>query len=388
MKERNTNDNGKVPRNVIFLGLTSFLNDISGEMIKAAVPSYIRTVLGISPILSGFMMGIVESLSSTTKVIFGRTSDRMKRRKPFAVAGYVTSAVSRVLLALTSTWTWFLGLRVMDALGKGIRTAPRDALIAESGGRTGRSFGLHRMMDTMGAVVGPIIGLVIIHHFGGTPSIQTYHRIFAISFIPAVLAVMVITLAVKDTKKVLLQQRRRGNLNRRVAAFLVVVGIAAMGRYSYAFTLWRVQALGYSLTMSMAFYTLLNAVYASLAYPFGIYSDRIGKRPLIAAGFGAGAVAAVLFAASWNLATLMIAFAAYGVFMALDDTIPRAYMADMGEASRGTVIGAYHTVKGSILFPASLLCGIIWNYVSLSAAFVYAAIMNVLAILTFLLLMC
>ncbi|NPA48198.1 MAG: MFS transporter [Thermococci archaeon] len=376
----------KVPKNVVFLGLTSFLNDTSSEMIKPIIPSYLRVILGVSPTLGGLIMGLVESLSSLTRVIFGRASDRAGRRKVFAIAGYSMSTVSRALLALTSSWIWFLGVRIMDSLGKGVRTAPRDALIAESGGKTGRSFGFHRMMDTMGAVVGPVIGLLLLRHLGKNPTITTYHTIFLISVIPASLAVAVIALTVREVGGERGGDRDGNGLSREAKTFLLIAGIAALGRYSYAFTLWKVQALGYSLIVGTFLYTLLNVVYASLAYPFGLYSDRIGKRPLIAVGFGVGAITALLFAVSWNLATLLIAFVAYGVFMALDDTIPRAYMTDVSP-SRGTAVGAYHTVRGTLLFPASLICGVIWSSVSLPAAFVYAAAMNVIAMLTFLFLM-
>ncbi len=392
----------KVPRNVLFLGVTSFLNDTSNEMINPLFPSYLRDVLGVSPILSGLVMGLVESLSSLTRVVFGCVSDRAGRRKVFAVFGYTISTISKGLLTATSSWPGFLAMRVVDRLGKGVRTAPRDALIAESGGSTGRSFGFHRMMDTLGAVVGPVVGLILLRSMGGTPSLETYHTIFLISVVPASLSVVVVTLAVRDvrigggsrdegkgrgkgtSRSPNMNKMRR--MNGEILAFLVVSGIASLGRYSYAFTLWKVTALGYSIVAGIILYALFNMVYALLSYPIGLYSDKIGKQPVVTAGFGMGALTSILFATAGNTLTLVMAFASYGAFMAVEDTVPRAYLADLAGLRKGTLLGTYHTIRGSLLFPASLICGLLWSFISLPAAFIYGAVMNAFAMLTFLLL--
>ena len=372
--------------NVFLLGIVSFLNDMSSEMIMPVMPSYLMEVLDAGKLLSGSVMGAIESMSSLFKVAFGYVSDRFRKRKAFVLAGYALSTFAKGALALTRYWWDFLALRALDRIGKGIRTAPRDALIAESTekGKTGKSFGFHRMMDTLGAVAGPLVAIALIELLKSLPKETMYRYVFAISAVPGAISLFVIVLFVKDRggevrKKIKGISTLR---NRSLQMFLAVVALGALGRYSYAFTMWKAQELGYTVVQSIAFYALFNLIYALSAYPIGVYSDTFGKKRIITLGFGVAALAALAFAYARDFYTLILAFVLYGIYIAIEDTIPRAYMADLAkEYEKGTIIGAYHTVFGIFVFPASVIAGWLWQSHSLTYAFTFAAGMNLLAML-------
>jgi MFS family permease len=373
-----------INRNVFFLGLVSFLNDMSSEMIIPIVPAYLLNVLEIGKIASGSIMGLIESSSSLFKVFFGYLSDKFKRRKLFVTLGYLISNVSKGALAFTHFWWDFLALRISDRVGKGIRTAPRDALIADSSKKeeSGKSFGFHRMMDTLGAVAGPITAMGLLALMSSYPPELTYRLIFLISAIPGFIGVLLVIFLIRDRgwgvkRKI---ERISALKSRNLRLFLIVVAIGALGRYSYAFTLWKAEELSYSILHSLGFYAIFNAIYALSAYPVGYYSDKIGKRLMITLGFGVATLASMLFAYAQNFATLLLGFIFYGVYMGIEDTVPRAYMADLAEEfERGTVIGAYHTVFGVFVLPASIIVGYLWQISSLQLGFLYSAFMNFLA---------
>ena len=367
--------------NVFLLGIVSFLNDMSSEMITPIMPSYLMEVLGTGKLLGGSVMGAIESMSSLFKVAFGYVSDSFRKRKAFVFAGYALSTLAKGALAFTRHWWDFLLLRAVDRIGKGVRTAPRDALIAESSekGKTGKSFGFHRMMDTLGAVAGPLVAIGLIELLKNLPAETAYRYIFLLSAVPGAISLLVIILLVKDRggevkKKIKGISTLR---DRNLQLFLAVVAIGALGRYSYAFTMWKAQELGYSVVQSMAFYALFNLIYALSAYPLGVYSDTFGKKRMITLGFGVAALAALAFAYAKDFYTLIAAFVLYGIYIAIEDTVPRAYMADLArEYEKGTIIGAYHTVFGIFVFPASVIAGFLWQSYSLGLAFKFAALMN------------
>ncbi len=371
--------------NVFLLGIVSFLNDMSSEMIMPVIPSYLMEVLNAGKLLSGSVIGAIESMSSLFKVAFGYVSDRFRRRKAFVLAGYTLSTLAKGALAFTRYWWDFLLLRALDRIGKGIRTAPRDALIAESSerGKTGKSFGFHRMMDTLGAVTGPLVAIALIELLKGFPRETMYRYVFLLSVIPGILSLFVIVLFVKD-KGGEVKKKIKGISSlkdRNLQVFLAVVAIGALGRYSYAFTMWKAQELGYSVVQSIAFYALFNLIYALSAYPIGTYSDSFGKKRVITVGFGIASLAALTFAYATDFYMLIIGFVLYGLYIAIEDTIPRAYMADLArEYERGTIIGAYHTVFGVFVFPASVIAGWLWQSYSLTYSFLFSAIMNAIAL--------
>ena len=371
--------------NVFLLGIVSFLNDMSSEMIAPIVPSYLLEVLDAGKLLSGSVMGAIESMSSLFKVAFGYVSDHFRKRKAFVFAGYALSTLAKGALAFTRHWWDFLTLRALDRIGKGIRTAPRDALIAESTekGKTGKSFGFHRMMDTLGAVAGPLVAIALIELLKGLPKETMYRYIFLLSAIPGLLSLFVIVLFVKDRGSEVRKKIKGISTlrDKNLQLFLAVVAIGALGRYSYAFTMWKAQELGYTVVQSIAFYALFNLIYALSAYPIGAYSDGFGKKRMITIGFGIAALAALAFAYARDFYTLVLAFVLYGLYIAIEDTIPRAYMADLArEYEKGTIIGAYHTVFGVFVFPASVIAGWLWQSHSLTYSFLFAAAMNATAL--------
>jgi len=370
--------------NVFLLGIVSFLNDMSSEMIAPIMPSYLMEVLDAGKLLSGSVMGAIESMSSLFKVVFGYVSDRFRKRKAFVFAGYAISTIAKGALALARSWWDFLLLRALDRVGKGIRTAPRDALIAESSerGKTGKAFGFHRMMDTLGAVAGPLAAIALIELLKNLPVETAYRYIFLLSAVPGAISLLVIILFVRDRGGEVRKKIKGISTlkSRNLQLFLAVVAIGALGRYSYAFTMWKAQELGFTVVQSIAFYALFNLIYALSAYPIGVYSDRLGKKRMITLGFGIAALAALAFAYARNLYTLIGAFVLYGLYIAIEDTIPRAYMADLArEYEKGTIIGAYHTVFGVFVFPASVIAGWLWGSYSLAHAFTFAAAMNLVA---------
>ncbi|WP_457742322.1 MFS transporter [Thermococcus sp.] len=369
--------------NVFILGIVSFLNDMSSEMIAPIVPAYLTEVLKAGKLASGSIMGLIESSSSLFKVLFGYFSDKFRRRKAFVFTGYALSTLAKALLAFSRGWLDFLALRLLDRTGKGIRTAPRDALIAESSnGKTGKSFGFHRMMDTLGAVAGPLVAVFLLSVLAYLPKETLYRRIFLFSAVPGLLSLVIIALFVRDKggevrKKIAGISSLR---SRSLQLFLLVVAIGTLGRYSYAFTLWKAEELGYTVLQGSAFYALFNLIYALSAYPIGLYSDRMSKRVLISVGFLLSALASLCFAFATGLVLLITAFVLYGLYMAVMDTVPRAYMAELaGEGEKGTVIGAYHTVVGVFAFPASLIASYLWSAYSLTYSFLFASMMAFLA---------
>lgn len=370
--------------NVFLLGIVSFLNDMSSEMIMPVMPSYLMEVLNAGKLLSGSVMGAIESMSSLFKVAFGYVSDRFRKRKVFVFAGYALSTLAKGALAFTRYWWDFLLLRALDRIGKGIRTAPRDALIAESSekGKTGKSFGFHRMMDTLGAVAGPLVAIALIELLKSLPAETAYRYIFLLSAVPGAISLLVIILFVKDRGGEVKKKIKGISTlkSRNLQLFLAVVAIGALGRYSYAFTMWKARELGYTVVQSIAFYALFNLIYALSAYPLGVYSDTFGKKRMITLGFGVAALAALAFAYARDFYTLIAAFVLYGIYIAIEDTIPRAYMADLArEYEKGTIIGAYHTVFGIFVLPASVIAGWLWGSYSLTYSFTFAAAMNFIA---------
>jgi len=370
--------------NVFLLGIVSFLNDMSSEMIMPVMPSYLMEVLNAGKLLSGSVMGAIESMSSLFKVAFGYVSDRFRKRKVFVFAGYALSTIAKGALAFTRYWWDFLLLRALDRIGKGIRTAPRDALIAESSekGKTGKSFGFHRMMDTLGAVAGPLVAIALIELLKSLPAETAYRYIFLLSAVPGAISLLVIILFVKDRGGEVKKKIKGISTlkSRNLQLFLAVVAIGALGRYSYAFTMWKARELGYTVVQSIAFYALFNLIYALSAYPLGVYSDTFGKKRMITLGFGVAALAALAFAYARDFYTLIAAFVLYGIYIAIEDTIPRAYMADLArEYEKGTIIGAYHTVFGIFVLPASVIAGWLWGSYSLTYSFTFAAAMNFIA---------
>jgi len=368
-------------RNVFYLGVVSFLTDASSEMIYPLIPLFLVNVLGVNKAIIGLIEGIAESTASLLKVFSGWLSDRLNKRKALIFSGYGLSTIGKPFLALATSWTHVLAVRFVDRVGKGIRTAPRDAIIADSAaeGERGKAFGFHRSMDTLGAALGPFLAFIFLPIFLGD-----YRKIFLLSFIPALLAVLVIVFFVREKKKegggrtLLIFNLKM--FDRDFKIFLLIITFFTLGNSSDAFIILRAENLGIRVGMIPIVYLLFNLVYSISATPAGIISDRIGRRKVIVAGLIVFGLVYLGFAFSTKAIHMWILFSIYGLYHGLTQGVLRAFASDLLPSSiRATGLGMFHTLTGIAVFPASLITGILWQAISPVAAFSYGAIMALLS---------
>jgi len=371
--------------NIILLGLTSFFTDISSEMIYPLVPFFLTLKLGASAELLGLIEGIAESIASLLKVFSGYISDRLKNRKGLTFVGYGSSAVGKLLLYLASAWPVVLGARVVDRLGKGIRTAPRDALIAESSaeGKRGSAFGLHRALDSSGAVV----GVLLAYFFFTSLAKGEYTPVFLWSVIPAMIGVMLLFFVrearPKEGKPAHLPSLRWNVLPRKLQLFLVVAFLFTLGNSSNTFLLLRADKLGFSPAAAILLYLVYNVVYAVVSFPAGRLSDRIGRKRLLVAGYAFYGLVYLGFAlvnAPAQAWVLWLLFGLYGLYIGFTDGVEKALVSDLAPANvRATAIGLHATIVGIGLFPASFIAGQLWDRISPAAAFYFGGGTGILA---------
>lgn len=371
--------------NIIILGLASLLTDLSTEMVYPLLPLFLTQTLGASPAVLGFIEGLAESAASLLRVFSGYTSDRIGRRKPLAIAGYTASTVGKVLLYLAMAWPMVLAGRLVDRFGKGVRTAPRDALIADSSdpGRRGRAYGLHRAMDTVGATMGVVAAILLLRTVSGD-----FRAIFLWSLVPAALGVAVLFLA-RDVRSHRSSAQapalRWSALPGRLRAYLAVVFLFTLGNSSNQFLLLRAQNLGATAAIVLLLYLTYNVAYATVAYPAGRLSDRIGRRALLVSGYTLYGVVYVGFAIARSPAWLWTLFVIYGLYMGASEGVEKALVADLAPASvRATAIGLHATLVGAGLLPASLLAGWLWTSFGPAVPFYFGGILGCAAALALL----
>jgi len=373
-------------RNVFVAGLVSFFMDVSSEMIYPLVPLFLANVLGVNKSVIGLIEGIAESTASLLKVFSGWFSDRIGNRKWLMAAGYGISTLSRPIVALATGWQHVMGSRFMDRFGKGVRTAPRDAIIAESSEKThlGRAFGFHRSMDTMGAVVGPALAFLLLGIF-----LNNYRWVFWLSMIPGAIAVLLIIFFITEKKKAFIAHSERPKLTIKhfdwqFKFFVVIAIVFALGNSSDVFLILRAQQIGIPTVMIPILYLLFNLVYSISAIPAGIAADRFGRKRVILLGFVLFAILYYGFAVAEDARAVWILFGFYGVFMGLTEGIQKAFLATIIPSDfKATAFGVYNTAVGIAMFPASLIGGWLWDHVSPSATFYYGAIMAGLSALLF-----
>lgn len=371
--------------NIIILGLASLLTDLSTEMVYPLLPLFLTQTLGASPAVLGFIEGLAESAASLLRVFSGYASDRIGRRKPLAIAGYTASTVGKVLLYLAMAWPMVLAGRLVDRFGKGVRTAPRDALIADSSdpGRRGRAYGLHRAMDTVGATLGVVAAILLLRTVSGD-----FRAIFLWSLVPAALGVAVLFLA-RDVRSHRSSAQapalRWSALPGRLRAYLAVVFLFTLGNSSNQFLLLRAQNLGATAAIVLLLYLTYNVAYATVAYPAGRLSDRIGRRALLVSGYTLYGVVYVGFAIARSPAWLWTLFVIYGLYMGASEGVEKALVADLAPASvRATAIGLHATLVGAGLLPASLLAGWLWTSFGPAVPFYFGGILGCAAALALL----
>lgn len=350
---------GRLPRDVKALGLVSLLNDASSEMIYPLLPSFLTSVLHTGPAFLGLLEGLAESLAAFVKLASGRISDRLPRRKPLVVAGYVLSSGARPWMALAVEPVHALVVRLLDRAGKGLRSAPRDALLASvtPAAERGRAFGFHRAMDHSGAVLGPLLAALALWATGDL------RLTFALAALPGVLSVVALVFGVEEREETTPSAApARAPLGRPLKLYLAVLAVFMLGNSSDAFLLLRAQEAGVELVAIPLLWAFHHVVKAALGTYGGGLSDRIGRRRAIALGFLAYALTYAGFALASAAWQIWLLFAAYGVYFALSEGAEKALLAELSpEAARGSAFGAYHATSGALLLPASALTGWLWQ---------------------------
>jgi len=385
--------------NIWVVTATSFLTDISSEMIVYLIPLFLANILGVRTAVIGLIDGIAETTASLLKIYSGALSDRLGKRKGLAVLGYGLSTIAKPFLYFANTWGWVLGVRFADRTGKGIRTAPRDALVAASTDEKSRglAFGLHRAGDTAGAFIGIGIAALIIwltQANASLLSVATFRTAVLVSILPAVLAVVVLALGAKDVtvasgggEKMRLSLK---GMDARFKAFLLVVILFTLGNSSDSFIILRAQERGLSVLQTMFMLMTFTAIYTLLSGPLGALSDKIGRRRLIIGGWLAYGLVYLGFAfsqAGWHIWAL---FGLYGVYYAATEGTAKALVADLvPDAQRGTAYGLFNAAIGLTALPASVIAGLLWQGVGAwtgfgaSAPFFFGAAMALLAMVLF-----
>ena len=384
-----------VSKTVFTLGIVSFLTDVSSEMLVPIVPQFLRFAIGASTPAIGLLEGIAESTASLLRVWAGYLADKFGRPKLLTVIGYGLSAVSKPFYIAAGSWSHVLAIRFADRFGKGIRSAPRDVLIADTTPESerGRAFGLHRAMDTAGATLGPlIVALLVMFLFGrrflvepGEEHRAVYHTIFIAAAVPAVLGWLVLTIFVKERKREQSTARpeiKLQALDHRFRVFLAIVTLFSIGNSSDAFLVLRATSapIKMGLVTFLWVYVVFNALSALVALRRGVISDRIGRKPMIVAGWLVFAVVYFAMARITTQAGVWVWFIVYGVYYGLTEGMLRAYAVDLAPAHlRGTAVGAYFTFTGVALLPASVIAGYLWRAFGPSAPFYYGAATSIVA---------
>ena len=362
-------------RNVIALSAVSFFTDVSSEMIYPLVPLFLTTVLGASASAVGVVEGAAESTAALLKLASGWLSDRV-RRKPMVLFGYALAGLVRPLIGLAQSVGQVAAIRVTDRVGKGIRSSPRDAMIADSVDPSirGRAFGFHRAADHAGAVVGPLIAFAVLR-WEGVP----LRRVFLFAAIPALIALIVLAVAVRETPRhqaAAPALRLERGLGARFWAFLGVVLLFTLGNSTDAFLLLRAAQLGVPIAMAPLLWAMLHVVKSVSSTPAGALSDRVGRKPLIVAGWTVSAAVYLMFGRATQAWEAWALFAVYGVYFGLTEGVEKALVADLvPTARRGAAFGWYNLALGLAALPASLLFGYLWDRAGSATAFAFGAAM-------------
>ena len=382
-----------LPRNVFALSLVSLLNDTSSEIIYPLLPTFLALTLGASPFAIGAIEGLAESTASLLKLFSGYLSDKFGRRKLPVFLGYALSSIVRPLLAFVTTWYHVLFVRLADRVGKGIRGAPRDALLAAEvpPEKRGFAFGFNRAADHLGAVIGPVIAFILLSYFAVNPQIPTvqeYKQVFLLASIPVVLGLFVIVFFVKeDGKKELHETVEKTRIKFSLAAFdsnfkrfLLTIAIFTLSNSSDAFLLLRATEAGIAPAVLPLLWMVLHFSKVFFSLVGGDLSDRIGRKTLIFSGWILYALVYAGFAFVSEAWQAWILFIVYGVYFGLTEGTEKAMVADMvSDEKRGTAYGLYALAFGVTVFPASLLIGGIWSYFGATAAFLFSAGLSICA---------
>ena len=373
-----------LPRNVLAIGLVSLLNDASSEIIYPLLPIFLATSLGASAAAIGIIEGLAESISSLLKLFAGYLSDRLGKRKLLVVAGYSLASIVRPLLAFAQTWQHVLAIRLADRVGKGFRTAPRDAMIADTVAveQRGIAFGFHRAMDHCGAVIGPLVGYLLVVIFvanSRSPTPSEFTRVFLVASIPALMAVIVAIFFMQESPVVRAKEADLPKLSLRgfdsnFKKFLLILGLFTLSNSSDSFLILRAMESGVSLAMIPLLWAAHHVTKVLSSLFGGDLSDRLGRKRLIVSGWVLYAAVYAGFAFATHKASLWVLFLIYGIYFGLVEGAEKALVADLVRPEqRGTAYGLYNLAFGVTVFPASLLMGMIWDWKGPTTAFLASA---------------
>jgi MFS family permease len=370
----------RLPAGIWLLGFVSMLMDISSEMIHALLPVYLVTVLGASALTVGVIEGVAEATASITKVFSGALSDRLGRRKGLAVLGYAMAAFTKPVFPLAPSVAWLMAARFIDRVGKGIRGAPRDALLADLAppGLRGASFGLRQALDTVGAFVGPLAAIALMWATG-----DAFRTVFWWAVLPAFLSVSLFAFAVREPPRAPdalapvaqpLARRELARLPRRYYGVVLLAAVFTLARFSEAFLILRAQGAGLPVTLVPLVLVVMNVVYALTAYPAGVLADRMDRVTLLAAGLVVLIGADLVLAWAPGLPAIALGIVLWGLHMALTQGLLAAMVADSAPADlRGTAFGVFNLVSGVALLLASVAAGALWDGLGPAATFIAGA---------------
>jgi MFS family permease len=376
----------EIPGSVWALGLVSLFMDLSSEMIHALLPLYLVSVLGASTLIVGFIEGIAEATASITKIFSGALSDYLGKRKLLAALGYGLAALTKPAFPLASSIPWLVAARFVDRVGKGIRGAPRDALIADltPSDLRGSAYGLRQSLDTVGAVLGPLLAIVFMTAFA-----NNFTAVFWIAVIPAFISLAIIIFGVREpdrspSARFVRSPLSRSELARLDAAYWMVVSVSAiftLARFSEAFLLLRAQSVGLHLVLVPVVMVVMNIVYTVSAWPAGALSDRIGRYGVLTSGFALLIVADLVLAFGNNVSAVLIGVAFWGLHMGLTQGLLAALVADTAPAElRGTAFGMFNLVSGVALLIASIIAGALWDFIGPRGTFFAGALITAVAL--------
>jgi MFS family permease len=382
---------GRMPRNVLAIGVVSLLNDASSEIIYPFLPLFLALTLGASTFAIGLIEGGAESLSGLLKLFSGYFSDRRGRRKGLVVFGYGAASAMRPLLGLATTWQQVLGIRLADRFGKGLRSAPRDAMIADAAAPSerGLAFGFHRAMDHAGAVIGPLLGYLILSRVAqnsSAPTAHDYRVLFLLASIPAAAAVLVAVIFVRESRRDGGTELKTPRLSLRLSLrgfdgnfkrFLLILSLFTLSNSSDAFLLLRARQAGVSAAAIPLLWAALHVSKVVSSVLGGDLSDRLGRKTLIVAGWALYAAVYLAFAFVSSPADAWLLFLIYGIYFGLVEGTEKALVADLvSEGQRGTAYGLYNLAFSITVLPASLLMGGLWDWRGAPTAFITSAVVG------------
>jgi MFS family permease len=333
-----------ITRNIFILGLVSLFTDLSSQMVFPLIPLFLTTVLGASAYVVGIVEGAAETTAALLKIISGYWSDKIKKRKRFILFGYSLSSITKPLFAFANVWFFILFIRVVERIGKGLRSAPRDALVAESCDETvrGKAYGFHRAMDGIGSILGAVLAFLLLPTFG-------YQNIFLFAFVPSIIAVFAILFIQEKKSPVSIEEKKMSinlsfkELPANLKLYIIVSSIFSLGHFGYAFLLLRTQNIGLADNMAILLYVLFYIVYTICIIPFGILSDKIGRKPILIIGYLIYAITSIGLIFTSNGYVILLCFVTYGIFYAMTDDVQRAFVIDLApEHLRATSLGVFH----------------------------------------------